>query len=98
MLGQALKCRSTEADLQKLAGTARLCESGDRDGKLQQLVTVMYFETINYFYYYCESGDRDGKRDAISSENFCKWEEYCGKQFEGAQRLEAGPQNILSKV
>ena len=59
MIGQALKCRSTEADLQKLAGTARLCESGDRDGKLQQLVTSMYFETINY--YYCESEDSDGK-------------------------------------
>ena len=69
MLGQALKRRSTEADLQKLAGTARFCDSEDRDGKLQQLVTDMLFETINY-YYYCKSGDRDGKQDAISSENF----------------------------
>ena len=83
---QALKCRSTEVDLQRLADTARLCESEDRDGKLQQLVTVMYFETINYFYYYCESGDRDGKRDAISSENIGEWEEFCGKQFEGVLR------------
>ena len=38
------------------------------------------------------------ERDAISSENFCEWEEFCGKHFEGVQRLEAGPQKILSKV
>ena len=80
MLGQALNRRSTEADLQKLAGTARFCDSEDRDGKLQQLVTDMLFETINY-YYYCESGDRDGKQDAISSENFWEWEVLCGKHF-----------------
>ena len=90
--------RSTEADLQKLAGTARLCEYGDRDGKLQQLVTVMYFETINHYYYYCGSEDSDGKEMQFHLRTFVNGRNSGGKHFEGVQRLEAGPQNILSKV